>query len=357
MRYRGHPMRSWTLVTGASGFVGSRLVRFLLARGERVKALVRPSASLRQLEGLPTDRFQLAYGDILVGHTVYRALAGCAKMYHVASNFTWWDPHPQRVLAPAVEGTRAVLTAARQRGLERIVVTSSVAALGNTAKKEPFAEDHRFDLLQPEQYTQSKHDALVVTREMMDAGLPIVVVMPSVIGGPGDWKPTPMGQLFVRYLNSRVPLPVFEGGLSLTDVDDVAEGHWLAMERGRPGETYLLGGENLLFAELVQHLHEITRLTRPGPQLGATTLALAGWLLQTHARLLGGTPPLTYRMAKQQTGRYSWVTSEKAERELGYRWRPAHATLRRGVAWFARHGYVERAQDARRLRLELGEVD
>ena len=146
----------WTLVTGASGFVGGHLVRKLVERGERVKAFVRAGSNLKYLEDLPQDRFRLAYGDILVEHTVYRALASCNRMYHVASNFKMWDRDPDQILEPAIEGTRATLSAARKRGLEKVVVTSSVAALGVSVEPEPMDEEHEFNLADPETYILSK---------------------------------------------------------------------------------------------------------------------------------------------------------------------------------------------------------
>ena len=149
----------WTLVTGASGFIGSTLVRRLIEQGEHVKGFVRAGSDLRPLRGLPPERFELAYGDILVGHTVYRALAGCTRLYHAASNFELWDRRPERIIKPAVDGTRAVLEAAKARSLERIVVTSSCAVLGTTTSSEPMDEEHDFNLPDPEAYTRAKYEA------------------------------------------------------------------------------------------------------------------------------------------------------------------------------------------------------
>lgn len=345
---------SWTLVTGASGFVGSRLVHALVERGEHVKAFVRPGSSLRQLADLPSDRLKLAFGDITVEHTVYRALASCDRMYHVASNFKMWDEDPDTILRPAIEGTRATLEAARRRGLEKIVVTSSVAAMGSTPGQEEMDETHAFNLQDPETYVLSKYEAERVALEAADEGQPIVVVRPSAIYGPGDWKPTPTGQSIVTYLKTppSLSVPVSAGGISVVDVDVVVEGHIAAMEKGRIGETYVLGGENVTFEQLIELLADITGLALPGKTLGPGLLGLVGSLLELKASLFGGDPPLTKRLARDYANAYVWVTSEKAEKELGYQHRPARQTLSRAVRWYLEHGYVPE-HAARRVRLEF----
>ncbi|MEZ4223455.1 MAG: NAD-dependent epimerase/dehydratase family protein [Polyangiaceae bacterium] len=346
---------SWILVTGASGFVGSRLVHALVERGEHVKAFVRAGSSLRQLQGLPADRCRIAVGDITVEHTVYRALADCDRLYHVASSFKMWDPHPEHILGPAVEGTRATLTAARKRGLEKIVVTSSVAALGTTSSSDSMDESHEFNLADPETYILSKYEALRVTEEMVDEGLPIVSVLPAGIFGPGDWKPTPSGQSILTYLKlgARMRPPVTEGGLNIVDVDDVVQGHMLAMDKGRVGERYILGGENVSFRQMFEALSEITGLAPPGSTMSGGSAQLMGRLMEWGARLRGGEPSLTHRLARDFANGYAWVTSEKAESELGYTHRPARETLTRSVRWFLEHGYVD-APSAHRVSLELG---
>jgi len=345
---------SWTLVTGASGFVGSRLVRALVERGEHVKAFVRAGSSLKQLADLPSDRLKLAFGDITVEHTVYRALASCDRMYHVASNFKMWDEDPDVILRPAIEGTRATLEAARRRGIEKVVVTSSVAALGTTAGQEEMDETHEFNLQDPETYVLSKYEAERVALEAADEGEPIVVVRPSAIYGPGDWKPTPTGESVVMYLKTppSLSIPVTEGGISVVDVDDVVEGHIAAMEKGRIGETYILGGENVTFQQLIEMLADITGLALPGSVMSSGTAGMVGSLMETWASWFGGEPKLTRRLARDYSCAYAWVTSEKAEKELGYEHRPARQALSRAVRWYLEHGYVPE-HAARRVRLEF----
>lgn len=345
--------KAWTLVTGASGFVGSAVVRELVARGAHVKAFVRPNSSLKAFADLPADRFQLAYGDVTIESTVWRALIGCDRLFHVASVFRYWSTRPAQILQPAVEGTRAVLTAAKRQKLDRIVVTSSAAVLGTTLDA-PMDETHECQLTDPELYIRAKIEADRVVAEFADAGLPLISVLPSGIFGPGDRKPTPNGRTLLQYLklspNRRIPAT--DGGVSVVDVEDVAAGHVLAMERGRVGERYILGGENLTFRELFGLMHELTGLARPGPSPGPALVNLAGRVLELAARFQGTDPILTYRLARDYAFGRVWVTCEKAKRELGYEHRPARETLARAVRFFLAHDYLPRPL-ARRVRLEL----
>ncbi len=345
---------SRVLVTGASGFVGSRLVRALVDRGEQVKALVRPGSSLKQLRGYSPGQVELAVGDIMVGHTVFAALAGCNRLYHVASNFRMWAPNPEDILAPAIEGTRNTLEAARRRGLEKIVVTSSVAALGTTSDRSSMDESSEFNLPDAETYILSKYRAEEVVQEMIDAGLPAVIVLPSGIFGPGDWKPTPSGDGILQYL--RYPpwlkFPVTAGGLNIVDVDDVVSGHMLAMDNGSIGERYILGGDNVTFEEMFGILSDYTGLARPGMNVPRGIVMLSGVLLELAARFGGADPAVTRRLARDYAFGYAWVSSEKAEAQLGYEHRPAKVALERSVSWFLEKGYVSE-NVTRRLRLEL----
>ena len=215
-------------------------------------------------------------------------------------------------------------------------------------------EEHEFNLQDPETYILSKYEAERVALEAADAGLPIVVVLPSGIFGPGDWKPTPSGQGIVTYLKMlpSLSVPVTAGGISIVDVDDVVEGHILAMEKGRIGERYILGGENVTFREMFDTLCDLTGLATPGKDVSRGMAELAGRLMELWARLRGGEPTLTFRLARDYAFAYAWVTSEKAEQELGYAHRPARQALSRSVRWFLEHGYVP-DNAARRVRLEF----
>lgn len=346
----------YVLVTGANGFLGATLVRKLLERGQRVKAFVRPETDLSALTGLPQDRMLLAVGNVLAEGSVYRALTGCTGIYHTAANFKLWDKNPQRIIDPAVIGTRNVLKAAQARGIRKIVVTSSCGVLGTT-QDQPMDETHELNLHDPEAYIRAKVEAASVVAEAVDAGQPVVSVLPGSIAGPGDRKPTPNGQTLLRYLRHSPGLrfPVVPGGLNIVDVEDVALGHILAMEKGKVGESYILGGDNLTYSQIFEILADITGLAEPGKPTSPGLARLVGSLWELFARFRGGEPIVTSRIARDYVGSNVWVTSEKAETELGYTHRSAREALARSVRWFLDNGYVSE-QAASRVRLELRPV-
>ncbi len=345
---------SFTLVTGATGFLGSQLVRTLLERGESVKAFVRPGSNLAALSGYPPEQLKIAVGDIRIEHSVFAALANCNRMYHVAANFKMWDPKPSRIILPAIEGMRATLGAARSRKLDKIVVTSTAGVLGTTASEEQMDETHEFNLADPEAYFAAKVAADKVAAEFIAEGLPIVLALPATIAGPGDWKPTPNGRLLLEYLKtpSTSHFPVSGGGINVVDVEDVALGHVGAMDHGVVGERYVLGGENLTFSQLFETLCDLTGLAEPSAPKSKGLMKFAGKLFELNARLRGGEPRITSRMANDYVDTFSYVTSKKAERAFGYRHRPAREALARSVRWFLAHGYVP-PKAASRVRLEL----
>jgi dihydroflavonol-4-reductase len=342
------------LVTGASGFLGSRLVKQLVARGESVKGFVRAGSNLDMLTGLPPDKFELAYGDVLVADTLFRALASCNRLIHVAGNFSMWSPDPATIMDPAVLGTRNVLDAATRRRIERIVITGSVGVLGVTDGPTTLTETNVFNVEDPETYYLSKLRADELVKEAVAGGLPIVTVLPSALFGPGDWKPTPNGRLLLDYLR-RSPdfrVPVFDGGFNVVDVDDVAAGHVLALERGIPGERYILGGDNVTYEELFATLSDLTGLASPGRHVGRATLELVAAFMELWAKWTGEPPPITRKLIKHRVNKYSWVSCENAERNLGYRHRPHRETLDRAIRWYLKSGYLSE-QQARRIWLEL----
>jgi dihydroflavonol-4-reductase len=347
----------WILVTGASGFIGGALVRRLVARGEHVKAFVRAGADLRGLEGLPTDRFQVAVGDVTVEHTVYRALASSSQLYHVAGAFEYGGRHEKAMIRDAGLAARAVLGAARRRGIENIVVTSSAATLGTTSSPEPMDEGHEFNLENPEPYVAAKVEAARVVQELVDEGMPVVSVLPTAVFGPGDVKPTPNGASLVNYLSMSPSLsvPVSQGGISVVDVEDVVNGHIRAMEVGEVGARYVLGGENLTFSQFFETLADITGLAEPSEPKGPFTIWLLALLLELGAKNSGRAPILTRRLARDYAHSYVWANSGKAERELDYQHRPARETLGRAVRWLLDGGYVPESA-AERVRLELRPV-
>lgn len=340
-----------TLVTGGTGFVGSRLVRVLLGRGRAVRVLARPGADLRALRGLDLE---VAAGDILRPDGVYRALKGCDRLFHVAAVFSLWTRDPDDILRPAVEGTKCVLeAAARIGGVERVVVTSSAApSVGISASPDEVRDETaRFNLSDSATYIVAKHRAERAALETARArGLDLVVVCPTGIFGPGDHRPTPTGENVVRFLRGQIPVcPT--GGLNVVDVDDVALGHVLAEERGAPGERYILGGENMTYRRMFELLAEVSGLPAPHGEVGRTPSMIGGFVAETVARIFGLPPVGTWRYARDFVGRYMYYGSEKAERELGYRARPAREALARSVAWYVAAGAVSGRRRAR-LRVD-----
>jgi dihydroflavonol-4-reductase len=347
----------YSLVTGANGFLGATLVRKLIERGERVKAFVRPETDLSSLKDLPQDQLLLSVGNIMAEGSIYRALTNVNRIYHTAANFKLWDKNPKSIIAPAEVGTQHVLRAAKARGVEKIVVTSSVAVLGTTGADDEMDESHELNLTDPEAYVQAKLRAADVVATAVEEGAPVVSVLPGTMAGPGDRKPTPNGQMLLRYLKywPSLPFPVVDGGLNIVDVEDVALGHIAAMEKGVVGEQYILGGENLTFQQIFETLADITGLAEPSTPIGAGLAGLGGALFQLYAGLRGGEPIITSRIARDYVGHNVWVTSAKAEEALGYTHRSAREALARSVRWFLDNGYVSE-QAASRVRLELRPV-
>jgi dihydroflavonol-4-reductase len=314
---------------------------------------VRPGSNLRPLDGLPRERLQIAFGDITAMHTVYRALFECDRLYHVAALYTFWDRSPQRVIDAAVVGTREVLTAARHRKLRRIVVTSTLGTFGAEDAPVAMAEDHEYKVRpDTDPYVVGKVAAEQHALEQARDGLPIVIVNPGAVFGPGDWKPTPSGNLLLELLKRGIIVAPKRGGLSVVDVDDVAEGHRLAMEKGRIGERYALGGDNLEHRQIDELFAELAGADKPLITISKGTAELAGRLMELGARLGGPVPLVTYRMARDFAFRYLWASSEKAEKELGYTHRPARRTLLRSLLWYLEHKYVPQkiAQDLAPVR-------
>ena len=323
------------LVTGASGFVGWHVARLLLERGYKVRALVRSSSVVPELD---VERVE---GDLRDRPSLDRAARGCSLLFHVAADYRLWSKNPDELYRSNVDGTRNILESARSAGIERIVYTSTVGCIG-------VPEDGIGDETQPASigmmtgaYKRSKFLAERVALDFAAAGLPVVIVNPTAPMGDHDFKPTPTGQIVVDFLNGAMPAFI-DTGLNVVDVRDVALGHLLAAERGRTGERYILGSENMTLRGILAELAAITGRKAPSIQLPYGVAYAAGVITTAMARITGRPPraPLdAVRMAKKKM----WVSHEKAARELGYSPQPARVALARAVEWFERVKHAKRA--------------
>jgi dihydroflavonol-4-reductase len=308
------------------------VARKLLDRGERLRALARNPERLRELEGI-----EPVQGDLRDREALKGAVCGCGVVYHVAADYRLWSRRPEEMFQTNVEGTRNLLEAARDARVERVVYTSTVGCIG-VPENGLGDEDSPVALGEMRgAYKRSKFLAERVALEFAASGLPVVIVNPTAPVGDHDFKPTPTGKIVLDFLRGAMPAFI-DTGLNVVDVDDVAEGHLAACERGRPGERYILGAENLTLEQILLKLAEITG--RPAPKLRIPyALAYAAGVASTAwAQVTGQTPraPLdAVRMARKKM----WVKHDKAARELSYRPGPAAGALKRAADWFTAHGY------------------
>ncbi len=333
-----------TLVTGATGFLGSHVARQLVSRGERVRVLVRPTSQLRAIEGLAVERVQ---GDLRDAASLARALDGVSRLFHVAADYRLWARDPQEIYESNVGGTRNLLEAAsRQGGIERFIYTSTVATVA-VPRLGPLPNEEIAARL-GEMIGHYKRSKFLAEQECLRAAatLPVVIVNPTAPVGPGDWKPTPTGRVIVDFLNGRMPAYV-DTGLNLVPVEDAAAGHLLAAERGRVGERYILGGRNLTLKEILEVLSRITGLSAPRLRLPHLVALAAAYADHVVSRVLGREPQISLegvRMARHKM----FVDCSKAARELGFFAGSVESALERAVRWYEENGYVE-ARSAERL--------
>jgi dihydroflavonol-4-reductase len=331
------PSPDLNLVTGATGFVGSAVARALLARGRRVRVLARPNSDRRNLAGLAVE---IAEGAMEDPRSLACAVAGCRYVYHVAADYRIWVPDPAPMFRANVDGTRDLLTAALDAGAERVVYTSSVATLGLVAGGSADEEtpSNIDDMIGP--YKRSKFAAEEVARELVrERGLPVVIVNPSTPVGPGDIKPTPTGRLIVEAARGQMPAFV-DTGLNIVHVDDVAEGHLAAAEKGRIGERYILGGENMPLAEILAEVAQAVGRRPPWLRVPHGVLFPVAIGAELAARVTGRDPFVTLdgvRMSRKKM----YFTSEKASHELAYAPRPARQAIADAVTWFEANGYLK----------------
>ncbi len=319
------------LVTGASGFLGWHVAQTLIERGIPVRAMARRPGSIQDLDA------EIVPGDLRDPASLQRAVSGCSLLFHVAADYRLWVRHPAEMYSSNVDGTRALLAAAARAGVERVVYTSTVGCIG-------FVPGGLGDESTPVSlhdmtghYKRSKwlaeQEALAAAR----AGLPVVIVNPTAPVGDHDVKPTPTGQTIVDFLRGRIPAFV-DTGLNIVDARETALGHWLACEKGVPGERYILGGENLTLQQILFQLASLSGRPAPRARLPWTVALLAGLASTAWAEISGRAPrvPLdAVRMARKKM----WVSSAKAEQSLGFRASGASLALSRACQWFTANGY------------------
>jgi len=324
------------LVTGASGFIGGNVLAALLERGYEARALLRKESDRRTLAG---RNVELAYGDLRDRESLLRALEGCDVLFHVGAVYALWTPDPQLIYETNVQGTENILRAAHAQGIRKVVYTSSESTIGIARNGALGTEEGPTDpthLVGP--YKRSKYLAEGLALQMAREGLPVVVVNPTTPVGPGDVKPTPTGQIIVDFLNRRMPAYV-NTMLNVVDVRDVAQGHVLALEKGRPGQRYILGNRNLTLREILGLLAQITGLPAPRLRIPFALALGAGYASELAAKVTGRPPrvPLTgVRVASH----FRCFDCSKAVRELGLPQTPVEEALAAAVYWFRQNGYV-----------------
>lgn len=324
-------------VTGATGFLGSHVARVLAEQGARLRLLVRSTSDLRNVADLKAERVE---GDLRDPASIAKALAGCEVLFHVAADYRLWVRDPEQMYRSNVEGTRALLEAARQHGVRRVVYTSSVATMGFSSNGALADEDSPVSLADMiGHYKRSKFMAEQVAFEAARSGVDVVVVNPTTPIGERDLKPTPTGRIVVDFLKRKFPAYV-DTGLNLVDATECARGHVQALEKGRAGARYILGGENLTLKQILDRLAAITGLPSPKVKLPYVFALATGVVDETiTGRILRREPRATIdavRMGRKKM----FVSSAKAERELGWQAVPVEGALRRSVEWFRANGYA-----------------
>ncbi len=340
-----------TLVTGANGHVGNNVCRLLVERGERVRAMIRGSADPAPLAGLDVE---IVRGDILDRDATARAVAGCGRVYHTAAGFLMWARDPERdIIRPSIDGTRHVLEAAAAAGVEKVVYTSTSGSVGHSPSPDRVRDETHFNTAPHTHYLRGK---IAAEREAFAiagrTGLPVTMILPGFIVGPRFWKLSESVRQVEQFLNQGAPV-YFDGGFGVVDVEDVARGALLAMERGRPGERYIVSGENVTVKRMFDLMSDLTGLPAPRIRVPVPVLRLLAHGMELAARVTGSRPMIDRSQVDEFAGRYGYFDSSKAERELGYTHRGARESLARTIAWLVERGFVS---ERRRRALQLKAV-
>jgi dihydroflavonol-4-reductase len=329
-----------TLVTGATGFLGSHVARRLVAAGDSVRVLVRRTSNLQALDGLAAERFE---GDLNDAASLKRAMNGVLRVFHVAADYRLWTRNPDEIYETNVQGTRRLLEIAADAGVERFIYTSTVATIAVPQRGPELPnEETRATLDQMiGHYKRSKFLAELEAMKAAASGVPVIIVNPTAPVGPADWKPTPTGRIIVDFLNGKMPAYV-DTGLNLAPVEDVAAGHLLASDKGRIGERYILGARNMTLKQILEALATIAGRPAPRVRLPHAIALAAGYADEFLSRLSGREPGIPVEGVKMSRHKM-FVDSDKAERELGYKPGSVEAALARAVCWYTDHGYIGRS--------------
>jgi dihydroflavonol-4-reductase len=325
-------------ITGATGFVGSHVARALAAQGAELRLLVRSTSRTDNIADLHAET---AMGDLREPESLKKAMAGCDYVFHVAADYRLWVRDPEQMYRSNVEGTRAILRAAQESGVRRVIYTSSVATMGFTREGHIAREDSPVSIREMVgHYKRSKFMAEQIALEAGQNGASVVVVNPTTPIGEFDIKPTPTGRIIVDFLNRKFPAYV-DTGLNLADVKEVARGHLLAMEKARPGQRYILGGQNLTLKQILDKLAALTGVRSPTMRVPhALAMGFAVFDQLFTGAIMGKEPRATIDAVKMGRKKM-FASSAKAEHELGYKVLPVEDALRRAVDWFQTHGYVD----------------
>jgi len=325
-----------TFITGATGFIGASIVRELLKDGREVRALVRKGSDTSNLTGLDLEFWQ---GDLRDHAGLKQGLKGCDVLYHAAADYRLWTRDPAEMYRINVDGTTAILEAALDNGLSRVVYTSSVGTLGNPGDGTPGSEDtpvSHADMVG--HYKKSKFLAERAAEGFVARGLPLVIVNPSTPVGPLDIKPTPTGKIIVDFLNRRMPA-YLDTGLNIIAVEDCARGHVLAEQKGAIGRKYILGNANLTLREIFAILVEVTGLSAPKWRLPYMPILLAAYVNEGFSRITGR-EPLIPLAGVQMAAKFMYFDQSRAVRDLGLPQTPVREALQRSVEWLRQNGYV-----------------
>ena len=325
------------LVTGATGFVGAAVARALLREGWEVRALARKGSDRRNLQRIAVE---VVEGDLNDAASLSAAVAGCEALFHVAADYRLGAFDPRELYRTNVDGTRNILNAARAAGVRRVVYTSSVATIGIPKDGSPGSEETPSTVADMiGHYKRSKFLAEEAAREAVRAGSEVIIVNPSTPVGPGDIKPTPTGQLVFDAAAGRMPAYV-DTGLNIVHVDDVAAGHLLAFHRGRPGERYILGGQDMSLREILGEISRLVGRKPPSVRLPSAVVMPIAYVAEAVARVTGRPTRVTVegvRMARK----LMFFSSAKAARELGYQWRPPTQAFADAIEWFREQGLLQ----------------